>query len=305
MGLLQDIEAHAADRDRPLADLLRRCLILAYRLGHAPFRAWVERELNGYPQEAELPAYRYGLRGILKADLSGPMQSFVKNANVPVTSIPEPYRESIVRFDFRESVAELEDLVRASRAEGNGSVMRHVPVEVYANVTIYQGHSTMSLWAELSLAALVGVLDQVRNRALLFALEIEAENPAAGEAAPGSNPVAEARVAAIYHNVIAADIVNLAQGSSGIVQAGELSVVAGDLDGLLAFVRNLGLEESDVSQLREALAKDQAVAPGLGEQTRDWLGRTTVKVAASASRIGEAASAGLLASAVARYLGIH
>lgn len=76
----------------PLAVMLRKCKILAARLGHEPFKAWVEFELNGYPDGVELPPYRRDIVGQVKANLSGPLQRSVYGQPVPAKRprLPEP-----------------------------------------------------------------------------------------------------------------------------------------------------------------------------------------------------------------------
>ena len=88
MDLLADIQAAAVDPNHSLSDLLRKCQILAFRLRHEPFKAWVAHELGGYPKDATLPPYRASLRGEIKAHLSGPFGSVGKNVPVPLS--PDP-----------------------------------------------------------------------------------------------------------------------------------------------------------------------------------------------------------------------
>ncbi|MBF0290686.1 MAG: hypothetical protein HQK86_00860 [Nitrospinae bacterium] len=47
MSLLRDIQTAAVAPDTDVATLLRKCKILAVRLGNDDFKAWVDHELNG------------------------------------------------------------------------------------------------------------------------------------------------------------------------------------------------------------------------------------------------------------------
>ena len=53
--------------------------------------------------------------------------------------------------------------------------------------------------------AIASLIDQVRNRILTFSLEIEQQNPDAGEAPPGAPPIPETTVSNIFHNTIIGD----------------------------------------------------------------------------------------------------
>jgi AbiTii len=55
MSLLDEIQADATGVDVPIEVLLRKVLILATRLEHEPMKGWVHHELDGYPDDAELP----------------------------------------------------------------------------------------------------------------------------------------------------------------------------------------------------------------------------------------------------------
>lgn len=58
------------------------------------------------------------------------------------------------------------------------------------------------MWVELPVTTYTSVLDSVRNRALQFALEIEAENPEAGDVSSDREPVAEDRVNRLVSTVV-------------------------------------------------------------------------------------------------------
>lgn len=71
MKLIDDIIAGVTETKEPTSDLLRRCLVLAYKLKNDALKTWVEKELNGYDPAAELPEYRKST-GVAKGLLLGP-----------------------------------------------------------------------------------------------------------------------------------------------------------------------------------------------------------------------------------------
>ncbi|MFN4056521.1 MAG: hypothetical protein ACK4GU_16890, partial [Alishewanella aestuarii] len=58
MSLLREIQSAAIDSHTDLASLLRKCKVLAARLGSNDFKAWVDNELSGYKSVDGLPEYR-------------------------------------------------------------------------------------------------------------------------------------------------------------------------------------------------------------------------------------------------------
>jgi hypothetical protein len=57
MTLLDDVIAGATG-DTRIASLLRQVKILASRTGADPLEDWIAHELDGYPEDAELPSYQ-------------------------------------------------------------------------------------------------------------------------------------------------------------------------------------------------------------------------------------------------------
>jgi hypothetical protein len=58
MTLLDEIIEAAVDENVPIGALLRKCLVLEQQVKNEKFRAWQDRELDGYDQMEELPPYR-------------------------------------------------------------------------------------------------------------------------------------------------------------------------------------------------------------------------------------------------------
>lgn len=48
MSLLHDIQEMAVSSKSDISTLLRKCKILAVRLGNDDFKNWIDQELNGY-----------------------------------------------------------------------------------------------------------------------------------------------------------------------------------------------------------------------------------------------------------------
>jgi len=294
VSLLDDIQVAATDPSHSLSDLLRKSQILAFRLRHEPFREWVAHELNGYPDDAGLPDYRGSLRGEIKADLAGMFGRAAKNVAVPLTNIPEEVRDRAVQFKFYQGVAMLESLIGDARRTGETRVMSPFSAELAALTPVWQDYQTISMWLEVPIASVVGILDQVRSRALEFVLEIETENPEAGATATKDPPVPLARADAIFNTVIYGGQVALGPGAT-------VSVTPGDLGSLMAYLDAQGVAKEDRAELEAALKADKN---RLGQRVKGWLGEMAVKTASFGGGVAENAAGGLIAAAVIRFLGV-
>lgn len=294
MSLLTEIQAAATDPAHSTADLLRKCQILAFRLGHAPFKEWVSHELNGYPDEATLPAYRGPFSGDIKADTDGAFGSEVRNVQVPDYSIPAEVRDAAKEMSFYQGVGTLASLIDDAKRTGQLVVATQFAVDLAVLTQVVQNQQTTRMWKELPVAMVAGILDAVRSKALEFTLEIEAANPAAGEAAPGGTPpVPVATTDVIFNTVILGG--NVAVGPGATVR-----VVQGDLGSLMAFLEAQGVEQADRAALEAALEADQ----GLGERVKGWLGEMAAKTVSVGGAVAEKAAIGVIAAAVLKYLGI-
>jgi hypothetical protein len=73
-------------------------------------------------------------------------------------------------------------------------------------------------WKVIPATGIITALNNVRNRVLNFALEIEAEAPDAGEAPVNSNPVPQDKVTQIVNTYIYGTVQNLTTGSKNVKQ---------------------------------------------------------------------------------------
>lgn len=216
MSLLRDIQAAAIDSKVPLATLLRKGKVLAARLGNPEFKQWIEDELNGYKSSDSLPPYRK-LYVNSKGHFSGPFQSGLRNADIPLSCIPEEFRESLSQSHMKEPIAALEALVEKS---DSGTAMEpwNPDLVAYVGGKIYERMNCMQAWKVIPISAVVAALDSVRTRVLNFVLEIEAEAPDAGEAAVNSNPVPQEKVHQIFNTYISGNVQNLATAGTNVHQ---------------------------------------------------------------------------------------
>jgi hypothetical protein len=172
-------------------------------------------------------------------------------------------------------------------------------MELCADVHIFEYTSTIRMWSEISASVLTGVLDQIRTRALQFALEIGKVNASAGEATANSKPAIPAPIVNhIYNTVIAGGgMVNV--GSQNIQQIG-ITVQTGDLESLVRYLKELGVAEDDLSSLKGILPAEKVPGP----KTEAWIKRVGGKIAASGGRAAESTITSVLTAAVKSFIGL-
>ena len=248
MSLLREIQEAATGNDVPLAVLLRKCRILAQRLGNDEFRSWVNWELNGYPNEGLLPPYRKESAEV-RGEFAGAFGRGLHNAPMPRFHVSDKHMW-LFQNVFADGVSRYETLLEANE----GSVQSPWPAEavaLYAN-SFYEGFVCISAWRLVDRGSISGMLNAVRNKVLEFALHIESEAPDAGEALAGTQPVNPERAESIFtnviyggHNVIAMAGKDLSQRVSVTEQPEwkELSARLGEL-GKDGYVRGAGQRDA-------------------------------------------------------------
>ncbi len=220
MSLLRQIQDAAIDSSVDLPTLLRKCKVLAARLGNDDFKRWIDNELSGYDNKDELPEYRV-LSVNSKGHFGGAFGSGLRNANIPLLCLPEDLRESLGHSYLKQPIAAMAALVENSKSGAlqepwNPDLVAHFGQQIYENMVCMQA------WKVIPASALIAALDTVRTRVLNFALEIEAQNPAAGEAMVNEKPVPQETVQQIFNTYITGDVQNLSSGSTNVTQHAKL-----------------------------------------------------------------------------------
>ena len=216
MSLLREIQDAAISANTPLTVVLRKCKVLAARLGSDELKLWVDFELTGYKNIEELPEYRI-LKVSSKGHFAGPFNSGLRNADIPLSCVPKKFRGSLSKSHMMEPIASLESLIEGSE---KGSAMEPWNSDFIAHFgqDMYEGMNCIQAWKVIPINSIVGALDAVRNRILNFVLEIEAEAPDAGEAAINSKPIPKEKTSQIFNTYITGNVHNVATGSKEVTQ---------------------------------------------------------------------------------------
>jgi hypothetical protein len=302
MTLLQEIQGEAVDAKSDLATLLRKCRILAARLKNEEFKNWVQHELDGYPPNAPLPDYRkaqvqsYG-------HFMGPFGSGLRNAPIPLMSIPEEYREFVSTVEFHDGVSALQNLISQNDPTSLGEEW---PADLIAIVgsKIYQRMNLGQAWKAISASTVVAILDTVRNRVLNFVLKIESAAPKAGEGTLTPS-LTDEKVANVFNTYIMGNVGNVATGSSHVSQHATQTIAQGDWKSLAEYLKSLGVEEQQLTELEEAVREEpKASAQGFGKRVASWIGKMITRSAEGAWAVTTTVASNLLSKALAQYYGL-
>jgi hypothetical protein len=168
MKLLDDIIDFAANDKEPIGNVLRKCLILESEFPNDAFRAWLDRELDGYDKDNELPSYR-----LIPSRSLGMFTGVSSNIN------SQPLNIAVMTPDDRKIVEDLKLFQPASSYEGrpDKTADASIPWPPYLTVkyqnNFYTTHTLLRAWQQLPGSVMVALLETVRTRVLRFALELK------------------------------------------------------------------------------------------------------------------------------------
>jgi hypothetical protein len=279
MKLLADIIEIATGDSPGLPVLLRKCLVLSYVLKNEKLKDWVDKELNGYCDNDELPDYRK-LVCISKGFFVGPFQTQIHDQPLPLVVMKPEHRHIATTADLRQPIVAYDGIL-GGKDEKDSSFRSEWPPDVttYYQAKFIQGYALNRAWREIPAGSLLSLVDTVRNRVLRFALDLQEDLGSVGDdlAALPTEKVDNSIVTYIYGgtNVIAGTV-------RDFTQIGTVNVQAGDLDGLIARLKSIGVGEADVPALRDALTADAAETEGpprtIGQRTVAWVKNTAVNL---------------------------
>lgn len=301
MSLLEQIQNEAVDSSSDLGSLLRKCKVLAARLGSSPLEEWLIWESNGYPDDVALPDYRiWSIQ--LKGHFSGPFGSGLRNAPIPAVCVPEDYRERFTQFHCRQSIAGIEELVKAR--DTNNLQVSVGDLAVVLGTRVYDGQNCVQAWGEFGAGALVEVLNTVRNRILDFVIAIWKVEPLAGEEQDDKRNLQPGQISQIFNTTVYGGSANLL--GSALHSTVTFNVEANNFASLAAALEEHGVSEGDISELKDALdAEPSRPSPtSFGPRVATWISKMIQKAASGVWQIGVGAAGGLLSDAIGKYYGM-
>ncbi len=216
MTLLRQIQEELASSDVDVVVVLRKCKILARRLHSDQFAQWLDWELNGYPKEAEVPEYRT-VHPVHYASFSNGYWS-IQQQSISTMLIDKEWRHLFEPFPYRAGIEAVKTL---AAAKGGGMLERNEFRFLLKNKVV--DLPCHQFWSQISDVELKQIVSAVTNRLLDFVMDIEAENPNAGEAPASEIPVAPERVQQLVSNHFHGPVGNIAQNSSGFSQTATLN----------------------------------------------------------------------------------
>lgn len=283
--LLRSLREVLLDESRPLAGLLRKCLLLGAETGSNSLREWARNELNGYGDADQVPEYRT-VHGVpISVDsISG--NTWTKGQVIDRHQLPPTAWEYVPEgFPFRQPVEELERLAEQKRLSFTSPGLAYAQTIWNGELSAFQSIVNMSY--VMSGSAIAGIVGQVRTKLVDLVADLTADTPMT------ELPRKEQVDAAMSHRI--GDIYNTTihntDGPVAIGKKAEASVEGLTADDALRLLGQIeqtvaaDVAEAERAELMEAVAGLRAAVTQESPETGDVV-KKVGKLRAAAEKIG-------------------
>lgn len=305
MSLLHEIQAAVLQENSDLGPILLKLRLLAAKLGSQPLADWVKHESEGYPDGAELPDYRV-IPVSYTASFSGPFGSGIRNAPISPYLIEKFAGKSWVRYEMRQSIAAVDDLLSSS-SKGGSLGINAANLILLLQGKVYPDYACNEVTGIISRASLAEIRHSVRSRVLELTIELEKSVPEAGAVALGKSDPASHKSSAvatqIAQQIIYGNVTSISAGDGAQIR---VAVGERDLKGLIEFLQQAGLPEPDAQELGQIVASEEPESKNepFGAKARKWLVENIKKAADGTWKMGLSVATDVIKEALLKYYGI-
>jgi hypothetical protein len=302
LHLLTEIIEALSSQTGSLTDALLKTKVLLHKIGHQDLVDWVNNELNGYPDDANLPEYR-----ILPAQVlvnAANMAYQVTSHPIPLGHLTKEQKQSLETARMRESLAVLEKLVE----KPGGDLQAAIPMEANGLLGrgLANGYVIQRAWCQIGHASVAHIFVQVRSRLLDFVLGLQDQlgDDLSEQEIKRRADLLDA--SSLFNNAIFGNNTTIVVGAHNRQQVTNI-IVTGDFHALADELRQHGIDEPDISALEKAIKADdgapEVVKRKFGPSVKAWLQGMLSKAVDSSWQIELGVASSLLATALQKYYG--
>lgn len=302
MKLIKEIIEILSSDGGSLSDALIKTKVLLHKIGHKELVAWVNNELNGYPDSDSVPEYRVLPAEVLVNASNGAYR--VTSHHIPMGHLSDEQRESIETARMDQSLAVLEKLIE----NDSGNLRAHIPMESYGFLGKNLGnyYQIESAWSEISRASLLQILVQVRSRLLDFILELNDQFPSELNDAQVKERINNIDAENLFNNAIFGDNTTILVGGGNTQTVSNFNM-KGDFSAVANFLKKNGMLDADIEALKEAIGQDASTIDEekkeYGPAVKSWLQTMLSKAVDTSWKIELGVASSLLAAALKSYYG--
>ena len=308
MNLLEDIQSTAADSSSSVSTLLRKCKILAARLGNQQLENWMVWESNGYPKDVPVPRYRMW-RLQVRGNFLGPYAS-LSHALIHTVRLPKDVQKNYNEYECRFSIAAIESAVEsAMKKNDNRIVLETGGLASVLGKSVYTNMTCIECWAECGAGNFIEVINIVRDRVLDFSLALWDGNPPKDELNLNTQePFSPDKVTQLVNQTFnttvhggTANLLGTANNSSV-----EFNIELNDFESVRRVLQDSSVSEEDIAELEIAMTEDEPPSSPdqFGSKVSSWIAKMMKKASEGTWNVGISVAGNLLSQTLSKYYGL-
>lgn len=302
MKLVSDIINELMDYEKAISGPLLKTKVLASRIGNNSLMAWVDGELSGYAQDAQLPNYRES-KGVPEGNyLNGYTQ--YSNAAIPIAHLKEDVAKGLTKIVMRDSISSIEELIGKKGLK----ISINAQTKLYLEQTIQDlGNpyfQILNVHLQIPATFLTDILSNVRSKLLDFMLEIENEFGQETE-------IYELKSKSGVINNIMNNTIN-ANGDGNVINTGNNANISASIniekqnkEQLESTLKKNYVDQTDITDLLTVIDEEQPTDDiSFGKKVNAWVHKMLAKSLEGSWQIGIGTAGTLLAEAIKKYYGL-
>jgi hypothetical protein len=303
--VLDEIVVSLSNESAPVTDSLLKTKVLLHKLGHAELVDWVNNELNGYSDTAELPPYRH-LKGTILANVSNGFYRHTSHP-LPLMHLTDSQMENLTTSWASQSVAVIEGMLTST---ANKPARLHADPPMEANgllgKSLERTYRVERAWLAIDYSALKGVLIQVRSRLLDFILGLRGQLPEDLTYRQVKTQTEGMDMPGMFKHAIFGDNTTILVGHQNTQTVKNSKSVQGDFQSLASELRQHHVSEPDIIALKEALSRDEASvevsSKRFGPAVKGWMKSMFDKAMDASWNVELGIVSGLLTTVLQKYI---
>ncbi len=160
--IIKDLANSAVD----IQTVLKRTKVLLQELEDETILEWVKYEIEGYPNDVEVPEYRKIGGQLVGTYIKGSMASHMqyKNVSLPLGKMPEDQKEKILYSNLTQSIEALYDMAKS----GEG-ICKQLPADIFPLIATYNNDPYMYIVGaevKLNMSQVLSIFPKVESKLL-------------------------------------------------------------------------------------------------------------------------------------------
>lgn len=299
--LIDEIIDILSDESKSLSEALLKTQVLLHKVGKKELAEWVRQELNGYPQEADLPEYRM-LHANVLANFRN-MDYRYASQPIPIMHLSEEAQKNLQTMTFRQALSVIEDMATKDK----GDVIRVLPPEYSSMLDegLSNGYHIERAWCQTPVHDVKGILTRIRSRLLDFILELKDTVGETEDEEKMKQKIEAIDTNSMFNHAIFGPNTTILVGANSQQTVQNLQIKS-DSDALVKYLSELGIPQDEIKKLEDALSADKNDLgnPSLEGETGKWYTKLLARAVDKSLELGVDSVVVQVGNALKSYLGL-